>query len=228
MVNRGTLDKVIGLYFACVATEPFTYRGKQYKPRGLTVSPLIFRGFTCPANCGACCGRFSLDYLPEEDLPNIPLQERYIDFNGKKVQVVSDTQEDHENHSCRNLNQENGRCGIHGRQPFSCDFELIRFFEFKNQEKNNSVTQKLYGRGWNMLRIDGKRGSLCEMTEPDQESVKEVVRKFKRLKQWCEHFGLKHRCDEIIDWAERGPWDKPLHLPAEENYISVFYRGNVS
>ena len=63
------IDKIVTRYFACVTGEEFTYKGKTYKPRPLRISPLIFRGYTCPAVCGACCTRFSLDYLPQERHP---------------------------------------------------------------------------------------------------------------------------------------------------------------
>lgn len=52
-----------------------------------------------------------------------------------------------------------------------------------------------------MLRVDGKRGALCEMTEPTTASIDDVVRRIKRLKEWCEHFGLTHnKCNSILDW----------------------------
>lgn len=50
--------------------------------------------------------------------------------------------------------------------------------------------QKLYGRGWNMMRVDGERGALCKMTEPDAESVADVDRRLARLEIWMLHFGL--------------------------------------
>ena len=111
-------------------------------------------------------------------------------------------QTDHSDHHCRNLSMDNGRCGIHGLHPFSCDFELIRFLHFADLSKPNTITQKLYGRGHAMLRVTGDRGALCKMLPPNDERKAEVVRKLGRLKQWCEHFGLKHRVDHIIAWAE--------------------------
>lgn len=96
---------------------------------------------------------------------------------------------------------EDGRCGVHGKQPFSCDFELIRSLKFSDPEKSHRLTQKLFGRGWQLLRIDGQRGARCEMLSISEQSVADVVRKLGRLKQWCEHFGLKHRVDVILDWA---------------------------
>jgi hypothetical protein len=98
---------------------------------------------------------------------------------------------------------------IHGQHPFSCDFELIRFISFRH---NVNLTQKLFGRGWAMKRIDGGKGALCEMVEPDGHSVAEVVRKLEKLKQWANHFGIQTRLDIIIEWARTGPWNQPLYV----------------
>lgn len=211
MARLDSLDKVIGVYFSLVADEAFEYRGKRYYPRKLQVSPLLFRGFTCPPGCGGCCPRFSLDYLPSEMRPaDLELTPRAVEFNGYQICVLSDMQTDHKDYHCRNLDKSNGRCNVHGRQPFSCDFELIRFLEFQDEARPNVLTQKLFGRGWQLLRVDGERGALCEMTPVDDHTIAEVVRKLKRLKEWCEHFRLSHRVDPIIEWATRAPHDKPL------------------
>ena len=211
MAQTDSLDKIIGTYFACVTIMPFTYKDKVYKPRTLRVSPHIFRGFTCPAGCGGCCPRFSLDYLPEELKPDsLPTSGREVLVNDKPFVIYSDLQKDHNNHHCKNLNMDNGRCGIHGRQPFSCDFELIRFIEFQDVDHPNYVTQKLFGRGWQMLRVDGERGALCEMTPVDYHTINEAIRKFKRLKQWTDYFEIKTKIPVIIKWLEDGPHTEPL------------------
>lgn len=212
-----TLDKVVGVYMACITAETFEYKGKVYAPKPLQVSPLIFRGFTCPAKCGGCCPRFSLDYLPYEDLPDIELTERTVEVvttNGiKQVRLLSDVQDDHRNHHCRNLDMETGRCKIHGRQPFSCDFELIRFLEFSpkpDRDARSIVTQKLFGRGWAMKRVDGERGALCEMTGIDDHTRAETLRKLQRLQIWSSHFGIRTKLPVIMEWVATGPHDKPL------------------
>ena len=205
-----SVDKIVTAYFASVTAETFTYKGKTYDPRPLRVSPGIFRGFTCPAMCGGCCPRFSLDYLPSEPKPSIPLVERTIEFNGRAVKLLSDKQDDHAERFCRNLSRVDGRCGIHGRQPFSCDFELIRFITFKDPARANYVTQKKFGRGWAMMRIDGERGALCGITEPTAETVADNVRKLRRLDEWTTHFGLRTKLAPIIDWVASGPHTSDL------------------
>ena len=215
MPHTDSVDKIITRYFACVTAEPFEYKGVEYKPRTLYLSPKLIRGYTCPSHCGACCSRFSLDYIPREKRPP-GLRKRRIAFNGTDVQVWSDLQDDHDSHHCKHLSQQDGRCGIHGHHPFSCDFELTRFLIVAEQDgrtiqKPNTVLTRLYGRAHAMLRIDGHRGAMCEILDDEaskEEYAAEVRRKFKRLAQWCSHFGLANHTSKIIEWAHHPLWTK--------------------
>jgi Fe-S-cluster containining protein len=208
MPYHDSIDKVVMVYFASVCSRPFTYKGLRFEPAPLMVSPLLFRGYTCPPLCGGCCPRFTLDYLPSE-APPYPLTPREVEIDDRKVLVFSDLQSDHGEHHCRNLDRSAGRCGIHGRHPFSCDFELIRFIVKREQ---TVLVQKLFGRGWAMLRVDGQRGARCEMLAPDPHSVAETARKLERLQRWAAHFGIETRLDAILSWIRQGPWDGPLYL----------------
>lgn len=227
MVIMDSVEKIITRYFACVTAEPFTYNDVTYEPRLLVISPYVFRSTTCPANCGACCKAYSLDYLPEPmETHPYPLQKRLIHFNGRRVPIWSDLNQDHGDYYCRNVNKENGRCMIHTKHAFSCDFELTRFLQFaanppresengqffKKPEVPNRLTTKLYGRGHAMLRVDGKRGSLCETLPPSDEHAADVTRKLKRLRQWCEYFGLPHKLDRIIEYTGSGPHNRPISV----------------
>ena len=211
-----TLGKIVESYFAALTAEPFSYGGKEYLPRELYVSPGIVRGYTCPAMCGGCCPRFSLDYIAPDGVPEgekHPLTMRVVAFNGRQVEVWSDMQKDHKDLKCRNLNLGTGLCNIHGFQPFSCDFELLRSIMKQRVE----FTQKLYGRGHDMMRVDGIRGALCEMTPSTPEKVADVDRRLARLETWMTHFGLNpKRVAHIranLGWiAETG---KPLNIPKD-------------
>ena len=200
-----SVGKIITTYFQCVAKEPFTYYFKSkemaFEPQKLNIQPGLFRNLTCYAKCGACCPRFSLDYLPEP-LEKHPyrLRPRNILFSGRHVPVWSDLQDRSDDRFCANLNKINGFCGIHGEHPFSCDFEIIRFFIFK--EANNRISTAPYGRAWNMMRIDGKRGTLCTIEDGFEKSKIEVLRKLNRLKQWTDHFQLQTMLPEILLWIE--------------------------
>jgi hypothetical protein len=209
-----SLDKIIQSYFTAVSRETFTYKGVTYTPQDLVVSPMILRGFTCPAHCGGCCPRFSLDYLPDEPHP-YKLHARLVPFNHRSVVIYSDLQDYHNDYHCTNLNRVDARCLIHARNPFSCDFELIRFLHY--QTGPNRLTQKLFGRGWAMKRSDGERGALCEMLPVDDYTISEVLRKLRRLKQWIEYFQLAHCVDEVVAWVEGGTCNSPLLIPAKRS-----------
>lgn len=206
-----SIDKIVTTYFKCVTRESFQYKGVQYDPKPLSISPLILRGFTCPAGCGGCCPRFSLDYLPTEKKPPNTIL-RQIQFDGRTIDIYSDVQDDHTNHHCRNLNMTDGRCGIYEVRPFSCDFELIRFF---TSDTSNRLSQQLFGRGWAFLKIDldkENRGALCTMTDPDPATIQETIRKLNRLSQWATHFGIITYVPEIINWIYCGDTTKHLKL----------------
>ena len=60
--NPDSIDKIVTVYLAATCIEPFEYKRKEYTPRTLILSPLIFREFICFERCGACCPLFSLDF----------------------------------------------------------------------------------------------------------------------------------------------------------------------
>jgi hypothetical protein len=200
MAKVDSIDKIVSTYFYAVTNEPFEYKGKTYQPKSLTISPLLLRGFTCPEMCAGCCPRFSLDYLPGSQMP-YELERRLVSFNGTMIEIFSDLQLDNTSYHCINVDKK-GRCSIHGKQPFSCDFELIRFLIFSDETAPNHLVQKLFGRGFSMMRIGGERGALCKMTPATKESINEVVRKLRLLEKWCLHFGLqKNKVKAIIDYV---------------------------
>ena len=197
-----SVDKIV-TYFEMITKKPFTYKGKEYFPKLLRVSPDIARGLVCPEGCGGCCSRFSLDFLLSEERPP-GCKVREVTVNGVERPVMSMLQKEG-GHHCRFLNLDSGRCGVHGRHPFTCDFELIRFAKFADPASTNKVTSRLYGRGWQLLRVDGERGAMCEMVPPTKESRKDAIRKLKRLQRWAFEFGIDSKVPEIIKWLKTDP-----------------------
>ena len=203
-----SIDKIVTKYFAGITAEEFTYKGKLYSPRRLRVSPLLLRDFECPSNCAACCPVFSLDYLPDERKP-YKMKSRQIEFNKRSVCVYSDRQVLNKSTHCRHVDKTNARCKIHGLQPFSCDFELIRFVI--STKVQNQMLVRHYGRAWNMLRYDGHRGTLCKILD-NKRNPKEAIRKLARLDQWAYHFGIKTKIPSIIKHIETTLFTEPLYL----------------
>jgi hypothetical protein len=62
---------------------------------------------------------------------------------------------------------------------------------------------RIYGRGWQYKRVDGKQGALCVVTPIiTHESINEVRRKFMRLQEWCDFFSLKNSIHRILKWID--------------------------
>jgi Fe-S-cluster containining protein len=216
---RDSVDKVIMNYFASMTAQPFTYHGVRYDVPKLTVVPELLRTFICYPFCGGCCRAFTLDYLPGEPRPDDPrFTERMIDFNGYRVPVFSDLQAERVGDRCRHLSSPEGRCGIHALRPFSCDFELIRFM-YRGDSAH--MSHRPFARGWNMIRLDGGRGAMCEFGDPATSEAPDVLRKLRRLQDWAAHFGLMTRTGLVMDWVETIKDDpqhaKPLVLPGRSN-----------
>lgn len=203
-----TVDKIVTGYLGPLCRRPFDYKGKIFKPKQVYVSPLIFRGYICFKNCGACCGAFSLDYLPRE-AKRTELEKRTVRIGARSVELFSDRQGNSGDRWCKHLDRDQGVCSIYKERPFACDFELIRVL---NEANRAIVTQKLYGRYWAMARLDGERGALCEMTTPTEHSRAEVVRKLNRLQEWSDHLGVATCVADILFWAVNAPGNAPLVL----------------
>lgn len=201
-----SIDKLVFSYFTALTKDEIIYKGKTIKPYPLTISPLIFRSFECLEMCAGCCPVFSLDYLEDR----VDLVKRKIAFNNKEITIYSDLQTGNKGKHCKHVDNK-GRCIIHGHQPLSCDLELMKATINKCHKKNYISTKK-FSRGWNMLRVDGKRGALCVIKDITPKSIMEIRRKINLLEFWCSHFGLNSWCSEIVNWIDEGNIKKPLIL----------------
>lgn len=202
------IEKIVS-YLHAISLVPFKYKNTVYKPyKNFFLSTGFFRNFTCPSHCGGCCSKFSLDYFTLDRQMKaknfgLNLKKRSIEINGIKRFIFSDDQIDNHDNKCKFLDKQNGRCKIHEVNPFSCEFELIRFLHFK---KDNKVilTKKLFGRGWAMGRIDGNKGALCEMTDFDPKILYERdLPMLKELDEMANMFELKTRLVNVINFLEK-------------------------
>jgi Fe-S-cluster containining protein len=172
----------------------------------LILSKMFFRSYSCPAKCGACCFKFSLDYFEgprwEKFKELYPQQvKRFEKRTVDGVTVYTDAQQDNEDRFCRNLNKTTGRCKIHGSNPFTCEFELLRFVTHKDANKSYLMT-RLYGRGWNMLRIDGKRGAMCEILPFKKEKFHRDIELLEELNEIGLRFKMKTKLSKVISYLK--------------------------
>lgn len=212
VTRKDSVTKIVD-YFAAITKVPFTYKNRTAEPTLLKIYPSIASGYTCPPDCGACCEKFTLDYIEGEETPD-GVEERDVKFNGNQIKIMTDKQADNGTAFCKHVRLEDARCKIHGTHPFSCDFELIRVYK-PNISNHYSIRVAEYGRGDRYRRFNNDGiGTLCEVTPPTEESAAESIRKLKRLKQWSDYFKLTETwLPEIIEYMESGKWENgPLYL----------------
>ena len=160
-----------------------------------------------PKGCGGGCPVATLDYLPSEKRPSSTTI-RQVKFDGRTIFLYSDLQadDDPKDGRCKHMIRGNGRCEIHGRHPFICDFEPTWFVTFR---KGRNLRTGRFANGDKMKRTDGGIGAKCsKLYSPETEAEAkryfgEAVRKLRRLQEWTDHFGLEEtRLPDIIHWAQ--------------------------
>jgi len=159
------------------------------------------RGFICSKMCSGCCPIFSLDYVPSEITMFVNMTEfkqRSIFFNNNNIVVYSDMQKENKGHFCKHVIKETGLCRIHGKQPFSCDFEPLRFKHFKDHA---SLNLQKFSRGHRFIKIDGSIGALTEVTPKSEISFLDNLKKLRKLDIWAQYFGIKTKIPAIIKYC---------------------------
>jgi len=204
-----SVEKIIFTYFAAITKVPFDVEGTVVLPKPLKVSPTLARKHSCPAGCGACCLKLSLDYIKvETERPEVKW--RTVELNKKPIRVWSDFQRDNAGDRCKCLSPETGLCDNYPKRAFSCDFEPIRFY-MGNSNNFNLLGQGPYGRKWQLTRFDGGNDIRCEFERTNMDARADTIRKLGRLKEWVDYFGLTETwLPEIIDYMESGKWKNGL------------------
>ena len=198
-----SVDKIVSVYLGAVTCEKFSFRGKTYSPKPIYVSELIFRRLLCPSGCGACCGRFSLDYIPTENWGQVDVNQRVITISGTDHTIMSLEQKKGRGSHCEFLDPQ-ARCTIYGNRPLSCSFETIRFI---NNKSRWLLMNKGFGRGWAMRKSDGELGALCDFVKPDISAREGVKAELKRLESWALYLRIKTRIPKIC--AKLDSLDEP-------------------
>lgn len=209
MQNPDSFDRIVS-YFHALAREEFTYKGFTLLPyRQLAVSPLVFRSYTCPAGCGACCMKCSLVWDIHDPHATSELM---VTINGISERFYTDLQEDNTGDKCKHLSRENGRCGIYHHRPLPCRLELFKFVHITAANIARALV-RLPGRNWQLLRIDGERGAKCEIIPYDPELTKTHVADLLILKRWMKTFGIANDVDSVVEYLRTGPHSHPLTIP---------------
>lgn len=216
MEERYKMDsKMICAYFGAVTKEEIRWEKYVITPKPLIVSEMVFRGFTCPANCGACCTQVSatvdgntLNYLPHEECPgavaeNVLLNDRSFLIMTEGMRPTSHVLPILEHHyPCKHLTLD-ARCGIYQRRSLACDLPLLQVTQKKN---HNYISVRKFGRHHLYTQFDMKtKGAMCELLEITPESTQDTRRRLNRLKEWTDYFQLSTWLPEIIEWANREP-----------------------
>jgi Fe-S-cluster containining protein len=214
MENKSSFDRIVS-YFHALARQPFEYRDKIYTPYNeLILSEKVFRSFTCPENCGACCMRTSLVWDDTTDVTNLTHTDVDYTVNGVSIPFKVDTQDYNTGDKCTYLSKE-GRCGIYTQRPLPCRFELFKFIHSPVKGKATAMV-KLPGRNWVLKRVDGVRGALCEIIPYDKSLTDSHVSDLIIIKGWMDSFEIKNNCSEAIRYLETGPHSKPLRISNSE------------
>ncbi len=173
----------------------------------LILSKMFFRDYSCPAGCGGCCPKFSLDYFEGserwERFKKLYPEKLHF-FKRREVDGVviwSDLQEDNPNHHCKNLNMENGRCTIHDANPFTCEFELNKFVTYK-KDSRAVLINRLFGRGWQLKKIDGTRGAMCQMLPFSFEKFLRDLKLLKELLWISKKLNIKSKLGYVIKYLD--------------------------
>lgn len=208
MQNPSSLDRIV-TYFHALARERFSFRGEEYKPYSvLHLSDKVFRSYTCPEMCGACCMRCSLVW----DHPS-ELARTRVDFiiNGVTQSFYTDDQIDSSDRYCRHLQKPEGRCGIYLDRPLPCRFELFKFIHVTSRNVVRAMV-KLPGRNWTLMKTDGNRGALCKIIPYDKELTATHIRDLRIIKGWMDGFQIANDCDAVIKFLESGPHEQALKI----------------
>lgn len=157
----------------------------------LHFSPLFLKKLKCPKFCGACCTKFSLDYLKDSERWRNFVREypdKVIHFKERvsdNATYMSYTQEEHDGFYCNFLNKENGLCTVHNSNPFHCEFEIIKLRGLNElgipKEKVVQVSKQLFTEGASFRQVDGTIGAKCEIEEFTVDSFKRDIEMLREL-----------------------------------------------
>lgn len=208
MQNPDSFDRIV-TYFHALARAPFDFKGRIFDPyKILHVSPAIFRDYSCPGVCGACCMRCSLVWDSKEG--SVDAIETTYTISNREVNFFVDRQAGLDR-KCRHLHPKTGRCGIYKKRPLPCRFELFKFYH----SHDNSVVRAgtyLPGRKWALTRIDGTKGGLCQIEPFNPSRNLEYISHLTMIGKWMFAFNIESDVERVIEYLRTGPHQLPMKI----------------
>jgi Fe-S-cluster containining protein len=170
----------------------------------------FFRGFGCPAGCGACCSTVSLDFIKNTDrweLFQVMYPEKVEKFKEhttpEGVEVMSYSNTDHGGKKCSFLDMNNGRCTVHEAAPLPCRIAPVKFIDKRVSSNKVYLNASAYGRAWAFTQIDGvTKGAMCEILGFDYNKFLNDLEMLKELREYAIKLGIPTKLKYIIDFLE--------------------------
>lgn len=195
-----SMDK-LARQIAIVAKDNFVFNGKQHNvPMEVAISGTFWRRYICHPECGGCCSRVSLEWLPDEwesvcaeySVKHLG-RVRTLNINGTDKEVFSIDQP-RDVVRCRFFGK--GNCTVHKFNPLSCQIELIKFKRIKDK---GYILKAPYGRGWQMKTYTGAP-ILCEFAPFSEEQfLGNDIPVLRRMLRWSNYLEIDTHLPYIID-----------------------------
>lgn len=211
MQQPDSLARIVS-YFHALAREPFSSPFGDRRPYSrLVVSEKVFRSYSCPPQCGACCMRCSLVWRHRSEAPSDAITAaRAVKINNVTLDFIVDEQAGHDGRFCSHLDGE-GRCGIYASRPLPCRLELFKFVHTSDHSVARAMV-RLPGRGFTLTRVTGERGAQCQILPYDDALTQTHIRDLLILHKWMEEFGIENDCEGVIRYLSTGPHSQPLEI----------------
>lgn len=187
----------------------------------------FFRGFSCPANCGACCKSVSLDFFEDTDrwrrfVELFPEKSKLFETydKGECTEKVMSFSNESKDGYCNFLDRENGRCTVHEAAPLPCRIAPVKFIDKRVSSNKVYLNASAYGRAWAFTRLDGTKGAACEVTGFDYNKYLNDVEMLKELRIYAIKLKKPTKLKYIIEFLEEWKlyYDEYKELPIE-NFI---------
>lgn len=215
MNNPDSTDRIVS-YFHALSRVPFSYKGQTYHPYDrLVVSNKVFRSYSCPSGCGACCMAVSLVWDDAPSDLSDRVEQHWFTIGDTSLPFWQYKQQGSGGRFCDFLNQSDGRCGVYSNRPLPCRFELFKFVHGVSSSTARAMV-KLPGRNWALTRIDGQRGAQCEILPYDRALTETHIRDLRIIAGWMARFNLANDALAVVKYLETSSGVDDLRINRRE------------